>query len=162
MEQFLLDDGYFSLHLCLFIKNMAQPLKARLITKRTNTYMYMYIRIIEVLFPYHTVHPQLVSIQCLNVVKKLYKHHYGQFWNTVITALSSYFSLRWALLIHSQFRVTADCCHLWSPTVPVGMRAGTHPTGPTDGVSIVTFLAVLTVIPSSVVLTVLGTDEQDS
>lgn len=42
------------------------------------------------------------------------------------------------------------------------MRAGTHPTGSADGVSIVTFLAVLTVIPSGVVLTVLGTDEEDS
>ena len=41
------------------------------------------------------------------------------------------------------------------------MRAGADPTRSVDGISIVTCLATLTVLPSCVVLTVLGTDKQD-
>lgn len=98
-----------------------------------------------------------------NVAEKLYNHHYSQFWNTVKTHSPRQLLLSKLLSPHP-LSVPCDC-RLLSPgssTVPVGMRAGTHPTGSADGVSIVTFLAVLTVIPSGVVLTVLGTDEEDS
>lgn len=43
----------------------------------------------------------------------------------------------------------------WPSTVPVCIRARTHPTGTLSGISKITIFTVLTFLPSSIILTVL-------